>query len=160
MLLYIQQRIFSLGDKYDVYDEQSNPVFHVRSRLFSWGAQIYIYDLLDRELYFIQQKVFSFMPQYRIFQNGQQVAVIQKRFTLFTQKLDIESNRGSLTMEGNWLGMDFAIYQNGRMLGELHKRWFTLGDCYELDIADGNDPAFFCTLTIAIDNCLHNGNNN
>ena len=35
MKLYIRQRVFSLTDRYDIYDEFENPYFHVQSEFLT-----------------------------------------------------------------------------------------------------------------------------
>ena len=39
MKLYIRQRVFSLTDRYDIYDEFENPYFHVQSEFFDADPQ-------------------------------------------------------------------------------------------------------------------------
>lgn len=157
MELYIKQRVFSLGDKYDVYDDKQQPVYHVRGEVFSWGAKIHLYDLNDFELYFIQRKVFSFLPEYTIFRGETPCAHIKKQFTLFTPHLTVESDAGDIEIQGNFLDMDYEIVRGGKSMGEIHKKWLSWGDTYRLSIAQAEDAAFFTALAIAVDNCLHNG---
>jgi uncharacterized protein YxjI len=62
MKLYIKQKVFSLRDKYNVYNEAQQPVFTVAGE-FSIGAKIHLYDLLGVELFYIEQKLFRFLPR-------------------------------------------------------------------------------------------------
>ena len=80
MKLYIKQRVFAIGDKYNIYNEKEKLIYRVKSQLISFGA--------------------------------------------------------------------------------VHKAFLSWGDSYELDIPKETDPAFFVAVVIAIDNCLHNENNN
>lgn len=159
MELYIKQRIFSFGDKYDVYDDRQQPVYHVRGEVFSWGAKIHLYDLNDCELYFIRRKLFAFLPQYEIFRGDSFCARIQKEFNLFSPRLDVQSDSGNLEISGNFMDMDYEIRQNGDLIGEIHKKWLSWGDTYLLSIQNPKDAPFFTALTIAVDNCLHNNQN-
>ncbi|HOP71846.1 MAG TPA: LURP-one-related family protein [Thermoclostridium caenicola] len=156
MVLYIRQKVFTLGDKYHVYNENLQPVFTVQGRLFSLGAKIHVYDMTGQELYFISQKLFRFLPEYHIYTGDLLCAIIKKEFTFFRPRLSIQSQYGDYTIEGNLFGMDFAIFLDGQPVGEIHKKWFSFGDSYELIVHDPNNAAFFSTLVIAIDHCLHN----
>ena len=60
MKLYIKQRVFSLGDKYDIYDANENVVFDVKSELFTIGAKLHLYDLNGQELYYIKRRITFF----------------------------------------------------------------------------------------------------
>ncbi len=156
MKLYIKQRVFSIGDKYDVYDEYQNPVFQVQSEIFTLAAKIHINDNFGNEIYYIQRKVFSFMAQYEIYHKGVLSARLKQNFSFFRGKLSIESEYGDFQIEGNLIGHEYVVYQNGRVLGSVLKKWLSWSDVYELTITDQNDAAFFAAVVIAIDNCLHN----
>lgn len=158
MKLYIKQRIFSLGDKYDIYDVNQNVVFDVDSEIFTIGAKLHLYDIQGRELYYIKRKITFFMAQYEIYQNNMLSAVIEREFSFFTPKLNVESSLGNFSIEGDFFNLDYSIYKNGQYFGGIHKKWLSWGDSYELDIPNEEYAAFFCALVIAIDNCLHNEN--
>lgn len=152
--------MFSLGDKYDVYDEYQQPVFHIEGEIFTWGAKIHLYDLSGRELYYIQQKVFAFLPEYAIFEDETFCARIKKEFTFLRPRLTVESAYGSFDISGEFWNMDYVISRDGQAMGEIHKKWLSWGDTYLLSIYDPKDAAFFTALAIAVDNCLHNDRNN
>ena len=158
--LYIQQKVFSIGDRYNIVNETGQPVFSVKSEIFTFGAKIHLYDVTGAELYYIQQKLFKFLPEYHIYNGDSQCAVIKKEFSFLKPRLNITSQFGDFTFEGNLFAMDFEILNNGNLAGELHKKWLSWGDSYELAVYDDNNAPFFCALAIAIDNCLHNENKN
>jgi uncharacterized protein YxjI len=56
--------------------------------------------------------------------------------------------------------MDYVISRNCQVIGEIHKKWLSWGDTYLLLIYNPADAPFFTALAIAVDNCLHNENNN
>ena len=155
--LYIKQKIFSLVDKYSVYNEFGEPVYNVQGELFSWGAKIHLYDLNGTELYYIKQKVLTFLPEYEIYKGESFCARVKKEFTFFNPRLNVQSSFGDFEIQGSFWEMDFDIQCNGQSLGEIHKEWLTWGDTYCLSIVDPGNAAFFTSLVIAIDNCLHNG---
>ncbi|MFA9380121.1 MAG: LURP-one-related/scramblase family protein [Acetanaerobacterium sp.] len=157
MTLYIKQKFFSLGDKFSITDQNSEPVFEVVGQIFAIGAKLHLYDMLGRELYYVEQKVFRFLPQYYIYEQGTQCAVVNKEFTFFRPSLSVSSSYGDLRIDGDFFSMSFSIYLNGGLIGAISKEFFSFTDFYRLDIPDGTNAAFFCALVIAIDNCLHNG---
>jgi uncharacterized protein YxjI len=159
MKLYIKQRIFSLGDKYDIYDANENVVFDVKSELFTIGAKLHLCDTQGRELYYIKRKLTFMLAQFEIYQNNFLCAAINQEFSLFHKKLNVESSLGNFSIDGDFFSMDYDITKNGNYFGSIHKKWLSWGDSYELDIPDSRDAAFLCALVIAIDNCLHNENN-
>lgn len=160
MSLYIKQKIFSLTDSYEVFDEEQTPVFRVQREFLSWGAKIHLYDMGGNELFFIKQKVMVLLPEYEIYKNNIMCAQVVKEFTFFKPRLDVSSAYGDFVLDGDFWDMSFSILHDGVKMGQISKAWLSWGDTYQLDIASGQDEAFFCALTIAIDNCLHNENHN
>lgn len=159
MQLYIKQKIFSLTDHYDIFDENNQAIFSVEREFLSLGAKVHVYDINGQERFYMKQKLMTFLPQYEIYKDDYLCAVINKELTLFKPRLNITSEYGDFTIEGSVWNMDFEIAHNGQVLGTVCKEWFTWGDTYVLNIEDHQDPAFFCTMVIAIDHCLHSGQN-
>lgn len=156
MKLYIKQKVFSIGDKYDVYDEQGNLYYDVKSELFTFMAQIHVNDTRGEELYYIKRKWSFGLARYEIYKGPLVCAAIQQEFAFFRPKLSIQSEYGQFQIEGDFFDWNFAITKDGNVVGSVTKKWLAWSDTYELNIPAGSDSAFFATLVIAIDNCLHN----
>lgn len=156
MKLYIKQRIFSLGDKYDIYDANENVVFDVKSEFFTIGAKLHLCDAYGNEQYYVKQKLTFMLAEYEIYRNNILCAVVNQEFALFRSKLNVESSMGNFELEGDFFSMDYDIIKNGQYFGSIHKKWLSWRDSYELDIPDEENAGFICALVIAIDNCLHN----
>lgn len=97
MKLLIKQRVFSWGDKYDIYDEQGNVKYFVKGEIFSFGHQLHVYDMYDNEIGSVHEKIFSFPKKFEIVMNGATRGIITKQFTFFFQKYDVDFN--------GWLGV-------------------------------------------------------
>ncbi len=160
MKLYIKQRVFSLGDKYDVYDADENVVFNVESEIFTIGAKLHLCDTSGNELYYIKRKLTFLLAEYEIYKGDDLCAVVSQEFALFRSKLIVDSSFGSFDINGEFLSMDYEIMKDGEYFGSVHKVWLSWGDTYELDIPEDENAGFLCSLVIAIDNCLHNENHN
>lgn len=160
MKLYIKQKVFSIGDKYDVYDEFGNLYYKVKSEVFTIGDKIHLYNLNEQELYFIRRRLTFFCARYEIYRGSQLCAHIQQEFRFFRSKLNIVSDYGNYTIEGDLWARNFTIYRDGFPVGVVGKKFLSWSDTYEMNIADNEDCAFFAALVIAIDNCLHNENRN
>ena len=92
MKLLIRQRVFSWTDSYDVYDENGNAKYFVKAEFLSIGHRLHVYDMAGNELGLIKEKVLSLLPVFEIEVNGQTLGRIEKRFTLFRPKYDVEFN--------------------------------------------------------------------
>lgn len=158
MKLYIKQKVFSFGDKYDIYDASGKPVFYVDSELITMTPRIHLYNLNKEELFYIKRKVTFFMARYEIYQQGTLVAEVEQKISLFKNQLNIHSAYGEFTLNGDVFAHNFDILKDGRPYGTVRKQWLSWGDSYELEVNEHEVVPYFCSLVIAIDNCLHNGN--
>ena len=157
MILYIKQKVFSLTDSYNVYDENLEPVYRVESEFLSLLSKIHLYDMHDNELFFIK-KNFTFMfAEYEIYNGELLCAKVKQEFSFLRPRLSVTSTYGDFDIQGEFFDMDFNVICNGELLGRISKEWLSLGDSYRLEVANQKDAAFFTALVIAIDNCLHNG---
>lgn len=159
MKLYIKQRVFSIGDKYDVYDEAGNVYYDVKSELFTIGAKIHVNNVQGQELYYIKRKITFALARYEIYRGSYLCAVIQQQFSFFKPRLVITSDYGEFEVQGDFMDWNFEIVKNGALVGSVSKQWLSWSDTYELYIPEDSDSAFFASLVIAIDNCLHSNNN-
>ena len=158
MKLYIKQKVFSIGDKYMIYDASENPIFTVESELFTMTPQIHLYNMKQEELFYIKRKLSLALARYEIYQQGTLVAEVVQKFTLFRNQLNIHSAFGEFTLNGDAFAHNFDILLDGKPYGSVRKQWLSWGDSYELEVNNLEFVPYFCSLVIAIDNCLRNGN--
>ena len=160
MQLRIRQRIFSWTDSYDVYDEDGYAKYEVRGALFSLGHQIHVYrknaDEANAEAGYIRQKLFALMPTFEIVKDGYVCGTIRKKFTLFSENYEVDY-RG-WQVEGDFLGWDYRVRENGKIVATIAKELFNWSDTYVLNYYNPADEAAALLLVLAIDaaNCTHN----
>ena len=95
-------------------------------------------------------RLFRFLPTYEIYIDGRLAATIIKRFTFFRPSYVIRDC--NWRVEGNFLAHDYSMYDgNGHVAATIHKTWFTIGDCFELDVRDRKDELLAVCMMLAID---------
>ena len=160
MNLYIRQRIFSWTDSYDVYDDSGEARYEVRAAFFSLGHQIHVYDKRAEEgcdeVGCIRQKLFTLLPTFEIEIGGRIVGTVQKKFTLLRQNYQVDY-RG-WNVEGDILGWDYRVTEQGRQVMSISKNLFQFTDSYILsyDRAANEIPGLLLVLAIDAANCSHN----
>lgn len=153
MRLMIQQRVFALTDTYDIYDEYGNPKYIVNTEFLRLGHHMHIYDMYNQEVGVIRQDIFHWFPVFEVEIGGQTIGRIQKRFSMFTPKYDIEY-RG-WQVRGDFLGWNYDVYDGGYCIAYISKELFSWGDTYVIDIANPANEIPGLMLVLAIDaaNC-------
>lgn len=158
MDLYIKQRIFSFGDKFDVYDHNGNPKYTVKGEVFSWGKKLHVYDQYDREVAFIKQELFTWMPAYKVYVNQNEVAKIRREFSFFRPKYCVDGL--GWDVEGSFLEHDYQVTKNGRHIVSIQKEWMSWGDTYHLSVSDDADEIVALAVVLTIDCVIEQQNNN
>ena len=158
MNLYIKERIFTIGDKFDVYDQHGNPKYFVKGEVFSWGKKLHVYDRNEREVAFIKQEIFSFLPTYKVYVNQKEVAQIRKEFSFFRPRYSV----GGLgwDVEGSFTEHNYWVTDRGRQVVSIDKEWMTWGDSYCLQIADDADEIVALAVVLTIDCVVEQQDNN
>ena len=153
MKLLIKQRVFSWSDSYDIYDENGNKKYFVKAEFWSLGHRLHVYDVYDREIGMIKQRLFSFMPIFDIEVDGKVLGSIQKKFTFFKPRYEIDFN--GWRVEGNFMGWDDDVYAGCSAVIHISKELFQWGDTYVIDFDRAEDELMGLMLVIAIDaaNC-------
>jgi uncharacterized protein YxjI len=160
MIYLIKQKLFSWGDDFTIKDQTSQDRFFVDGKAFSLGNQLSFQDMAGNELAFIRQKLLSWGPTYEISKGDQLLVVVHKElFTFFKCSFTIDvSGPNDLQAQGDFLDHSYAFTRNGSQVAEVSKQWFTLGDTYGVQIAQGEDDVLILASTVAIDMACHGDN--
>ena len=149
MRLIFKQRLFSWFDSYDIYDEAGNVVYTVEGKL-SWGHCLHILNSVGEHIGTVQERVLTFLPKFEMYVGENYVGCIQKEFTFFTPRFDIDCN--GWQVEGNFMGWDYAVTEAcGAPVARITKELFNWTDTYVIDVADPENALCVLMLVLAID---------
>lgn len=154
MQLLIKQRVFSWTDSYDIYDEGGNAKYFVKAEFLALGHQLHVYDANGCEIGMIHQKLLRLLPAFEIEMDGRTIGEIQKEFTFFCPRYNIDFNGWSV--EGDLMGWDYDVKDScGRAIIHISKELLHWGDTYVIDFENPEDELMGMLLVIAIDaaNC-------
>lgn len=152
MKLYIQQHVFTWGDKFSIYDEAGNEKYYVEGEIFTWGKKLHLYSTSGTELAFIEQEVLTFLPKYHISKGGMEVAEVVKEFTFFHPEYTV--NGLGWKVHGDFFDHEYEITNGLGTVAAVSKEWFTFGDAYEISIADHVDEVTALAVVLVIDACI------
>ena len=156
MKLLIKQRVFSWTDTYDVYDEEGNTKYFVKAEFLALGHQIHVYDRYDNEVGMVKQKLLTFLPACDIEISGSPFGRIQKEFTFFKPRYELDYN--GWRCEGDFMAWNYDVYSGCSAVVHISKELLHWGDTYVIDILNPQDEIMALMLAIAIDaaNCTQN----
>jgi uncharacterized protein YxjI len=160
MIYLMKQKLFSWGDDFTIKDESGQDRFFVDGKAFSLGNQLSFQDMAGNELAFIRQKLLSWGPRYEISKGDQLLATVTKElFTFFKCTFTVDvPGPNDLEAQGDFLDHQYVFTRNGSQVAEVSKQWFTLGDTYGVQIAQGEDDVLILASTVVIDMACHGDN--
>lgn len=147
--LYIKQKVFSLSEKFIVKDQEEKDAYYVEGSFMKVPKTFSIMNQDRDEVALITKKVLSFLPTFFVEVNGQEVVTIKKELSFLKARYSIDA--GGVEVQGNWLDMDFQVLQNGTVVGEVGKEWFSWGDSYRVNVLNEEMETIILALVIAID---------
>lgn len=158
---YMKQKVFSLRDRYKIYDEEQNVVFHCEGKLFSISCRMkFMETSTDLLLFNMRKKILSFLATYYLYDlEEKQVAVVKRKFSLLKPKVEIESDYGNFTIDGDYFSHNFTITDGTSEVASVTKKWISWGDSYEITIFDETKTHFLLGLIILIDSIFHENSN-
>jgi len=147
--LYIKQKVFSWAEKFSIRDSSGFDKYTVEGEIFSWGHKLHVYNSQNVEIAFIKQEIFTFLPKFEVYLNGALAVEVVKEFTFFKPQYTLRGT--DWTVNGDFWSHDYTITNSTSDVASISKVWFSWGDSYELDIADGADEVLVVATVLAID---------
>ena len=149
MRLYFKQRFFSWFDSYDIYDEDGNVVYTVEGKL-SWGHCLHILNSVGEHIGTVRERVLTLLPKFEMYVGDSYVGCIQKEFTFFTPRFDIDCN--GWQVEGSFMEWDYTVTEAcSAPVARITKELFNWTDTYVIDVADPGNALCVLMLVLAID---------
>lgn len=152
MKLYLKQKFFSWKDRAWVKDETGADRYFIEGKVLSIGKKLWIMTPNGDQLAFVRQKVPTLLPKFIVEINEREVATIAKKFTFLKPKYEIDGL--GWTVQGDFMGHDYTVYEGERPIITIHKKWMSWGDAFEMDIASGTDEVLALSVVVAIDAVL------
>ena len=149
MRLIFKQRFFSWFDSYDIYDEDGNVVYTVEGKL-SWGHCLHILNSVGEHIGTVRERVLTLLPKFEMYVGDSYVGCIQKEFTFFTPRFDIDCN--GWQVEGSFMEWDYTVTEPcGAPVARISKELFNWTDTYVIDVTDPRNALCVLMLVLAID---------
>ena len=158
MRFIIRQKMFSLGDKFNITDQLGRAKYRVQGKFISIGKKLDIYDMNHNHLVHIKEEIFRFLPEYYLYEDGQVTAKVKKQLTFLKPKINIDSKYGDFTIHGSVFEYNFTVKKDGKVVAKVSKALLSFSDTYGVDVYDENVD-FILALVIVIDQIFHDNRN-
>jgi uncharacterized protein YxjI len=142
----IQEKHFSLDDKFIITNEAGKIHYTVDSKRFTIGDKLRLYDASGNELIAIRQENLHLHSTYIIYSVRQDVdemelASIKRTGSFLHHQLEIHAVNGEYLMKknGGALSHEFTLTKDGEIIAVVTKDSSILKSVFWLDISDDRD---------------------
>ncbi len=149
MKYYINQKVFSLKDRFTVLDENGVVCFRAEGEGFTLTRKLHLYDHENNEVAFIHQLFKVWRPCFEVYTGGKLFCRVRRAKPMFRPGYDLEGLDWTVT--GRWHEHEFTIVSKERVIVSIYKVWMSWGDSYEIDIQDPADEIPALAVVLAID---------
>jgi len=158
MKLYIKQKIFTWFASYDVFNENNEIEYRIRGKM-DWGRNVDIFKQDGRLVGNVKQQALAWLTTVHLNLDGQSIGRVRREWSWFRPKFKVEYNDWQI--EGDFLRFNYVVKDaTGNVIITCQRKWFTIADAYEIDIANHVDPVVALMMVMAIDLCLDRSRNN
>lgn len=149
MKLILKEKMLSILDSFNVYDEHDNIYFKVKGKVALTHKTV-IYDAKGREAGMVREKIIDILPNFLLYKDGEKVGTCRKKLTLIKPKFEIDFNGWEI--KGNWLEWDYSIVDaDGSTVAVISKKLLRLTDTYVIDVKREADALDALMVVLAID---------
>jgi uncharacterized protein YxjI len=155
----IRERMFRLGEDFDITDDDGQLVLHVDGKMLSLHNRLILRDPSGRDVGQVHRRLVALRPTYEITVDGKDVAEVRKHmFTAFGERLAIDVHgAGGMEISGDLLSHEFTIGRDGHTVAAVSKRWLTAAASYTVEVAPGEDDVLILACVLALDLAIDAG---
>jgi len=146
--LYMEQKLFSLKPKFNVFDQEKNVVFHVDGDITSHSFSIQQEGI---EVLKLKRKIAKMLDEYVLIKNGETISELKKRFSIVNPEVTGTVNGSELRIVGDLLGIDYDIKIDGRTVAHVDQDKSYWSDCYRISIKDEHVQDIVIALAVICD---------
>ena len=155
----MRQRMISIGDDYDIENDQGERVFKLDGKALRVRKTILFKGMDGRELCKIQGRMLHLRDSMEIEgPDGNRIAMVHKAMIAPLRErwiAKLEDDGPDMHVQGNIVDHEYTIERDGTKVAEVSKRWFRARDTYGVEVAPGQNDVLILAITAVIDTMAH-----
>lgn len=152
----MRQRAWTLGDQFDIRDENRRSAFTVKGKAFSLGDRLSFREAGGNELATISRKVLSLRPDYRIRTRDGMSARIVKKLIPFKRRYAVKvSGADEYLVRGDFWNYEYVFSRGEENVAVVSKQPFAWPDSYRIAILTEENDVLILAAAVVIDLIEH-----
>lgn len=148
----LKQKAWTFRNTYEIKDGSGDAVFRIKAKTFSLSKKFDFEDEKGNQLLRIKKRLIGFKPQYKIIRDGEVIAKIEKKWSIWKSKFRVDlPGPNDLIVEGKFWKKEYHFERKGRKIAEVSKRFWSWSDTYGVEIDDGEDVVLILATIVCID---------
>ena len=157
MKLFVKEKVFSMHNRYYIYNESDELAYEIESKVFSIGDKTTIYDKDHNVVAYIEQEIFHLTPYYNVYIDDEYKYQIKKKFQFFKNDYELSN---MYKVDGSAFNLNFTIINNyGKTVASVNRKFLSIGE-YQIEIIDEKDIYTILTIIVAITNDVDRSQSN
>ena len=150
MKLFFKEKLFSMHNRYYIYNEDEELAYEIESKVISIGDKTTIYDRNHNVDAYIEQELFHLTPHYNVYIEDEYKYQIKKKFQFFKNDYELSN---MYKVDGSTFNLNFSIINNyGKVVAVVNRKFLSIGDKYQIEILDEKEIYTILTIIVAITN--------
>ena len=153
MRYQMRQKLLSVGNDGEIFDEQGNVVYHADGKFWTVQDRVDVIDTQGTTVATLHSKLLSLQKTFVVEIAGQEAVELVRKFFAFRKSFDIQLASGQhWGLQGSWGDHAFTITgDGGETIATISREWITIADAYGIDIADGQDDLLVLMVLVALE---------
>ena len=146
----IKEKLFSINERMEILDPHSQSVLgYFQSKFFTLPKKYWLMHRDEQPIIGIERIMFTFMTKFNFFEAGPHetlsmnrlLGTLEKKFSFFTPKYNFKAPNRAIVyeIEGNLWERNFRVFEHGRIVAEISKKFWSWTDTYGIRIDQGKD---------------------
>lgn len=149
---YFKENLFKITDHYPILDDDGREVYYVDQYFKLIGYDVKISDIDGIEILKIEKELFSLLQKFNVnFSDGKFMRV-ESKISFLVRTIDIDYEGEKLRLEGAFPDLNFNIFKEDELIGEIEKTFFALADTYKLTVHNEKYTEVLLALTLCVNN--------